>query len=149
MIAAGADSAARHDAPPVASGAGARATLLPLGELLLAFLCGFVVLGAPRPLWPLTRDKVVSAFGSEAGPLVLVLAGLAATVAAIVWYPRRAPGGRGVVPAAFGEGMRSMGGAICILLAAWMLGSVLEALGTAGALTALLVASGPWRSCRC
>ena len=123
-------------------GSAARATLLPIGVLLATFLVGFVALGAPRPLWPLSREKVVAAFGSDAGPLVLVLAGLVATLAAVAWYPRGASGGRGAIPGAFAGGVRAMGGAIWILLAAWMLGSVLEALGTARALTALLVASG-------
>ena len=129
-------------APPPPVGEAARATLLPLGVLLVAFLAGFVVLGAPRPVLPLTREKVVAAFGSDAGPLVLVLAGLLATLAAVVLYPRRAPGGRAATAAAFLDGVRAMGGAIWILLAAWMLGSVLEALGTARTLTALLAAGG-------
>ncbi|MBM4129509.1 hypothetical protein FJ250_00560 [bacterium] len=122
------------------AGAAARATLLPLGVLLAAFLVGFVALGAPRPMLPLTRDKLVAAFGSDAGPLVLVLAGLVATLAAAAWYPRGAGGGRAAIPAAFLGGARAMAGAIWILLAAWMLGSVLERLGTAGALARLLTA---------
>lgn len=129
-------------APSLAVGVAARATLLPLGVLLAAFLGGFVALGAPRPLLPLTRDKVVAAFGSDAGPLVLVLAGLLATLAAAAWYPRAARGGRTAIPAAFLDGVRAMGGAIWILIAAWILGSVLERLGTAAALTTLLTASG-------
>jgi Na+/H+ antiporter NhaC len=38
-------------------GSAARATLLPIGVLLATFLVGFVALGAPRPLWPLSREK--------------------------------------------------------------------------------------------
>jgi Na+/H+ antiporter NhaC len=130
------------EGPLLPLGAAARATLLPLGVLLASFLAGFVALGAPRPILPLTRDKVVAAFGSDAGPLVLVLAGLLATLAAAVWYPRAAPGGRAAIPGAFLGGCRAMVGAIWILLAAWMLGSVIEALGTARVLTALLAAGG-------
>lgn len=124
------------------AGAAARATLLPLGVLLAAFLAGFVALGAPHPLLPLTRDKVVAAFGSDAGPLVLVLAGLVATLAAAAWYPRAASGGRAAIPAAFLGGVRAMAGAIWILLAAWTLGSVLERVGTAGVLAKLLTSGG-------
>lgn len=130
------------EAPLLPLGAAVRATLLPLGVLLAAFLAGFVALGAPRPVLPLTRDKIVAAFGSDAGPLVLVLAGLLATLAAAAWYPRAAPGGRAAIPGAFLGGCRAMVGAIWILLSAWMLGSVIEALGTARVLTALLAAGG-------
>ncbi|MBK8165615.1 MAG: hypothetical protein IPK64_06535 [bacterium] len=136
----GADAAA--GVMPLPLGAAMRATLLPVGVLLAAFLSGFIALGAPRPVLPLTRDKIVAAFGSDAGPLVLVLAGLLATLAAAAWYPRTAPGGRSAVPGAFLGGCRSMVGAIWILLAAWMLGSVIEALGTARLLTVLLSAGG-------
>jgi Na+/H+ antiporter NhaC len=132
----------RNGKSTLTGGESVRATMVPLAVLLLSFLVGFVALGAPRPLWPLTREKVVAAFGSDAGPLVLVLAGLAATAAAMALFPRRTPAGRGVMTAAFGEGVRTMGGAIFILLAAWMLGSVLEALGTAKTLTALLLTGG-------
>ncbi len=117
---------------------GVAVALVPLAVLLTAFGVGFIVLGSPRPLWPLERDKVVAAFGSDAGPLVMVLAGLAATVAAVLLFPRRPEGRLRAAAVAFATGVRTMIGPVFILLAAWILGSVVQALGTAELIASLL-----------
>ncbi len=105
--------------------------LAPLAALLVAFFVGFVALGSPRPIFPLSRDKVVAAFGSDAGPMVLILASVAATVAAALMFPSRPDGRWKPVAHAFGSGVRTMVGPIFILLAAWIMSSVIGELGTA------------------
>lgn len=116
--------------------------LVPLGVLLAAFFLFFILLGSPRPILPLGRDKLVAAFGSDAGPLVLVLAGLVATVAAVGLFPSRPAGRLRPSLVAFLRGVRTMAGPILILLAAWILGSVIGELGTAGRIAGLATKSG-------
>jgi Na+/H+ antiporter NhaC len=103
----------------------------PLAVLLATFFMGFMIFGDPEPGWPASRARLVAAFGSNAGPLVLVLASLVATLAAVLVFPA----GRGARPAAplqaFGRGVGAMIGPVSILIAAWVLGSVVNALGTA------------------
>jgi len=85
------NAVAPASAPPlkVAPGGDITSALVPLGVLLASFFVFFVVLGSPRPILPLGRDKLAAAFGSEAGPLVLVLAGLTATAVAVALFPRQ------------------------------------------------------------
>ena len=111
--------------------------LAPLGVLMVAFFVFFVALGSPRPIFPLSRDKVVAAFGSDSGPLVLVLSSVVAVLAAGLMFPSR-PGGRlKPVVTAFGSGVRTMVGPIFILLAAWIMSSVIGELGTAALISRL------------
>jgi tetracycline resistance efflux pump len=116
-------------APPIG------AALAPLAVLLGAFFAGFYVLGTAGPLAPVTREKIVAAFGSEAGPLVMVLAGCVATVAGIALFPPQGGGRVGPAVRAWTEGARTMFGPVLILVAAWILGSVLDQLGTAERIT--------------
>lgn len=110
---------------PVAS------ALVPLGVLLLAFFGGFYGLGTDGPLLPVTREKVVASFGSDAGPLVMVLAGLAASLVAVGLFPGSAMRRGTEAGRAFVTGAKAMLGPVVILVAAWMLGSTIGALGTA------------------
>ena len=127
--------------PPVAAGPAAggpvASALVPVGVLLAAFLAGFLVLGSEGAVLPLSRGKLVAAFGTDAGPVVMVLAAVAATVAAALLHP--GPGWRRLKPAgrAFARGSAAMLGPVFILLAAWVLGSVITALGTADLITGL------------
>ena len=116
--------------------------LIPLAVLLVSFFAYFVALGSPRPVLPLDRDKLVAAFGSDAGPLVLVLSGVTATVAATMLFPRQ--NGKRLRPAAvaFAGGVRTMVGPVFILLAAWILGSVIGALGTAEFIAGMAAQTG-------
>jgi tetracycline resistance efflux pump len=116
--------------------------LLPLAALMVAFFVGFVALGSPRPVFPLSREKIVAAFGSDAGPLVLVLASVAATLVAAFVFPSR-PGGRWrPVLGSFGSGVRTMVVPIFILLAAWIMSSVIGELGTATLISRLATETG-------
>jgi Na+/H+ antiporter NhaC len=105
--------------------------LVPLGTLLLAFLAGFIILGTEGSILPVTRDKIVAAFGSDQGPLVMVLAAVTAAIAAGAFYPRKQSGGWDRAGQAYLRGMAGMAVPLLILLAAWMLGSVVSELGTA------------------
>ena len=132
-----ADARARGPLPQPADAqpAPAASALVPLAVLLAAFFAGFYLLGTAGALLPVTRDKIVAAFGGDAGPLVMVLAGLVATLAAAVLFPAPGPRRAALAGAAFLDGARTMLGPVVILVAAWMLGSVLAALGTAGSIT--------------
>lgn len=118
--------------------AGMYTVFIPLITLILLFFLGFYLLGSPGPKWPVTVEKVTTAFGSNAGPLVLVLSGLIASCVAILLFPRQKAGYllQGVL--AFQEGVRSLMGPIFILVAAWMIGSVLGELKTAEYLSSLM-----------
>ncbi len=112
--------------------------LLPLTALILMFFTGFYLLGNSGPVLPVTMEKVTAAFGSNAGPLVLVLSGLFASLIAIILhaFPRDGHLFEGIV--AFKEGAQSLIGPIFILVAAWMIGSVLAELKTAEYLASLI-----------
>ncbi len=116
-------------------------SLFPLGALMATFFMGFVALGSPRPIWPLDKEKIVAAFGSDAGPTVLVAASVLATVIALIMFP--AQNGQKWKPAfaAFLRGVRTMMAPIFILLAAWILGSVISELGTAAMISSLATGS--------
>ncbi len=138
--------ATRHgDAPRHQDRSGGRdaaRALVPLAVLLGSFLVGFVVLGSAGPVWPPTRAGLVAAFGSDAGPLVMVVAGLAATLVAAALVPGplrlRLPAAAG----AFAGGAGAMLGPVLVLVAAWILGSVIEDLGTATLLAGLVERAG-------
>ncbi len=119
-----------------------RSALLPLGALMAAFFLGFVVLGSPRPIFPLGREKIVAAFGSNAGPTVLVVASLIATAIALFMFPGQPSGKWKPAAIAFLRGLQTMVAPIFILLAAWILGSVISKLGTAALISQLATDSG-------
>ena len=123
-------------------GGGIATALIPLGVLLASFFVFFLALGSPRPVLPLGRDKLVAAFGSDAGPLVLVLAGITSTLAAVMLFPRQERGRLRPAARAFANGVRTMVGPVFILLAAWILGSVIGALGTAELIAGLAARTG-------
>ncbi|MEZ4387090.1 MAG: Na+/H+ antiporter NhaC family protein [Candidatus Krumholzibacteriia bacterium] len=121
---------------------GPAAALVPLLVLLVAFGAGFLILGSPRPILPLAREKLVAAVGSDVGPLVMVLAGLVATVTAGACLPGRWSGRAGLALPAFGRGTAAMVAPVFVLVAAWMLGSVVQALGTADLIAHLVDRAG-------
>lgn len=116
--------------------------LLPLIVLLLTLFVGFYVFGLEKSVtagtasyFPVTSAKIAEAFGSDAGPFVLVMAGVVATVVGLMVYPFKTAG-TGPVHA-FGEGARGMLQPVFILVAAWMLSSTLKALGAGDVISAL------------
>ena len=138
-----------NDAVPTSSpesggepGGAIHSALIPLAVLLASFFFYFLLLGSPRPVLPLGRDKLVAAFGSDAGPLVLVLAGITSTVAAVLLFPRSQRGRLWPAAGAFVDGVWTMIGPVCILLAAWILGSVIGELGTAEFVSRLAARTG-------
>ncbi len=136
-------AAPRDKAQPADEVSGSIASaLIPLSVLLVSFFVFFLVLGSPRPVLPLGRDKLVAAFGSDAGPLVLVLAGVTSTVVATMLFPRQEKGRLRPAGVAFASGVRTMVGPVFILLAAWILGSVIGALGTAELIATLAAQTG-------
>ncbi|MGF1448994.1 MAG: Na+/H+ antiporter NhaC family protein [Opitutales bacterium] len=127
--------------PAISVTRGLAAALVPLFVLILAMPAGFYFLGLPEAdpgadFFPLTRDKLTMAFGSNAGPLVLILASLAATVAAFLVWPWKSATARPTE--AYVDGMKALLAPVGILLSAWLLGNVLSAIG-ANALIADLV----------
>jgi Na+/H+ antiporter NhaC len=118
------------------------AALVPLAVLIIAFLAGFVVLGTEGSPWPMTRDRLVAAFGSDAGPLVMVAAAVMASLAALLLFPRLGEGRWKPGLLAFGRGFRAMVLPVFILVAAWMLGSVINGLGTAELIASLAQRGG-------
>ena len=117
-----------QEPPAPASSASA---IVPLVVLLVAFFGGFYVLGVEGPLLPVTREKIVAGFGSEAGPLVMVLAGLVATLVAVLLFPAKPARRLPEAGTAFLSGVVTMLGPVVILVAAWILGSTMGDLGTA------------------
>lgn len=134
--------AAQETGPEQSHHGSATSALAPLAVLIAAFLGGFVLLGSPRPIWPLDRAKLVAAFGSDAGPLVMVLAGLVAALTAAALFPGSLATRWRPAATAFGRGVQAMTGPVLILVAAWILGSVVEALGTAELLASLATRVG-------
>lgn len=124
------------------AGAGIASALIPLAVLIVSFFAYFLALGSPRPVFPLDPGKLVAAFGSDAGPVVLVLAGITASVAAVLFFPRRNGGRLQPAAVAFAGGARTMVGPVFILLAAWILGSVIGALGTAEFIAGMAAQTG-------
>jgi Na+/H+ antiporter NhaC len=118
--------------------AGMYTVFIPLITLISLFFLGFYLAGSPEPKWPVTAEKITTAFGSNAGPLVLVLSGLIASCVAVLLFPRQKTGYlfQGVV--AFQKGAQSLMGLIFILVAAWIIGSVLGELKTAEYLSSLV-----------
>ena len=125
-------------APLKGNGAGMHSVFIPLITLIALFFAGFYLLGSPAPKWPVTPEKIAGAFGSNAGPLVLVLSGLIASCVAVILFPSQKKGHliQGIL--AFKDGAQSLMGPIFILVAAWMIGSVLGDLKTAEYLSSMV-----------
>jgi Na+/H+ antiporter NhaC len=113
--------------------------LFPLAALLGLILGGIYLDGAHRAeiaLWPVTFQGLSSAFGSAQAAVVLVWASVLASLLAIAVYPptREKP----TAVQAFEQGVHALLGPVMILLAAWILSSVLDGLGAVDALGQLL-----------
>lgn len=105
---------------------------LPLLVLVVSILWGIYQDGISRldmSPWPLSGLKLAEAFGKAEAAMVLVWSSVLATIVAFLCYPgkvRDAPSAE----AAFVTGVQSLLAPVLILVAAWMLSSVLSALGS-------------------
>lgn len=102
--------------------------LIPLGVLVVAIM-GLFYGWEARPLWPPTWEKVAMAFSSADGAWILVIGSVIGVGTAWACYPR-ATATRRASPVFF-DGVRSLVLPLLVLVAAWVLGSVLGELGTA------------------
>jgi Na+/H+ antiporter NhaC len=111
--------------------------LVPLGVLMAGILAGFPLL-AGAPLDVLTVAGWQQAFGGDSGPYALVFGSVVGWLAAMACFPaaRRHEAREAAV-----QGAGSLLPALVVLVLAWTLGSMFEALGTTRHLAELL-ASG-------
>jgi Na+/H+ antiporter NhaC len=112
--------------------------LVPLGVLVAGILGGFPLL-AEVPPNVLTVAGWRQAFSSDSGPYALVFGSVAGWLAALVCFPANR---RSEAFAAAVHGAGSLLPALVVLVFAWSLGSMFEALGTTRHIAELL-AGGP------
>lgn len=102
--------------------------LIPLGVLVVGIM-GLFYGWEVRPLWPPTWEKTALAVSSADGAWILVVGSLIGCGTAWLCYPRSIARPRPLP--VFAEGVRSLLVPLFVLVAAWVLGSVLDELGTA------------------
>ena len=111
-----------------AHGSSSTATaLLPILTLSFAIVCLFY-LWETQPLFPITGDKLATAFSNSAGPYALTLGSVIGLLVACIMFPSQK---KQHLPAAVREGAASMLSPLLILIMAWTFGSVMKELGTA------------------
>jgi Na+/H+ antiporter NhaC len=107
--------------------------------VLITTLMGGIYLGAGvGEAWPVTRDKVVVAFGGSHVVIALVCASVVGALAAFILFPRRGTGNRERASTVFQNGVQSLFIPITILLGAWVLGSTLADLKAAAVISEIL-----------
>lgn len=112
--------------------------LFPLLVLVFAILAGFYVIGLGEAIregefngyWPVSPSKIVAAFGTSEGPLVLLAGSLIGSLAAFGCC-RFGVQGESISGLArvYSGGVKSLFEPVGILVAAWLLGSVISDLG--------------------
>ena len=120
------------------AGAPVYRALVPLLVLVLAIPLFYYFLhrgGDVPPRFPVSLAKIQAALGSNTGPPAFVLGSGLALLSAGLLLPARL---RKQAPAIALGGARQLAPALGILLLAWILGSILGALGTAKQLASLL-----------
>ena len=116
-----------------------RVVLIPLAVLVLGILGGFPLLSG-EPVDVLAAAGWRQAFSGDAGPYALVFGSLAGLVAAFLAFPS---GRRHEAVEAAVLGAGTLLPALLVLILAWSLGSMFEALGAAGHLGGLLASAAP------
>ncbi len=114
--------------------------VIPLGGLIGSFFGGTYLLGT-KEAWPVTGEKLVSAFGGDHVITVLVCSSALASILAYLLYPRKE--GRDPPGKVFQEGVQTLFVPILILVGAWVLSSILTELEAAEALSGLLAGHIP------
>jgi tetracycline resistance efflux pump len=91
-----------------------------------------------QPLFPITEEKLTTAFSGKAGPYALTLGSVIGLLAACLFFPKHK---REQLPSAVSHGAASMLAPLLILIMAWTFGSILQELGTANWLAEAIGAS--------
>jgi Na+/H+ antiporter NhaC len=125
-----------RDHPP------ARVVLLPLAALVTGILAGFPLL-SKEPVNVLSAAGWRTAFSGDGGPYALVFGALVGLAAAMIAFPAKR---RHEAAEAAVHGAGTLLPALLVLVLAWSLGSVFEALGAADRIASLLATSVavPW-----
>ena len=113
--------------------------ILPISVVALSVPLISYAIGADS-FWPISLAKFANAYAvaESSVPVILVVSSVLGTVIAAIFLAIFGTGqGARVVPVFF-AGVRDLLGPVAILLAAWMLGGVISALGAADALSLLL-----------
>ncbi len=116
-----------------------RTALLPILILSVAILTLFYT-WETVDLWPVTTDKLSTAFSGNAGPYALTVGALIGLLAACVFFPKKK---RKALPEAVQSGVASMLMPVLLLILAWTFGSVIAELGTGAWVAAALGNSFP------
>jgi len=107
-------------------GVGVRVALIPILVLSLAIVVLFYT-WETEALWPVTSEKLSTAFSGSAGPYALTFGALMGLCAACLVFPRQR---RAELPSVVKRGVSSMLQPVLLLIMAWMFGSVISELGT-------------------
>ena len=113
--------------------------LVPLAVLVVGILGGFPLL-AKGKIDVLTVEGWKQAFSSDSGPYALVFGSVAGWIAAMVCFPAKR---RHEAAEAAVHGAGSLIPALVVLIFAWALGSMFEALGTTEHIAGLLAGGTP------
>ncbi|MDZ8120497.1 Na+/H+ antiporter NhaC family protein [Pontiella sp. NLcol2] len=120
-----------------------RSALIPLFFLIMGLLGGLYIEGVEGGIWPLTLAKVSAAYGNADAARVLVMVSVLACGIALAMNAKRIKAGGSHAALVFGQGVGHLFKPVLILIAAWLLSSVLKALNAHEVLTALLKGNVP------
>ncbi|GAA5494751.1 hypothetical protein Rhal01_00915 [Rubritalea halochordaticola] len=109
------------------TGSSIHTAIIPIIVLACAILSLFY-LWETSPLFPVTADKLTTAFSSNAGPYALTLGSVIGLAAACILFPNKS---KIELPSIVSQGASSMLSPLLILIMAWTFGSVMKELGTA------------------
>ena len=116
-----------EEAPKYHTQVSAWVAIAPIILMSLAIV-GIFYIWETSPLFPITTDKLTTAFSGNAGPYALTLGSLIGLGIACFIFPKAR---KNQLPSAVHEGAASMLSPLLILVMAWTFGSVMKELGTA------------------
>ena len=112
--------------------------VIPLVVLIVTLIGGIYFWGDEIHPWPVTKDKVVAAFGGSHVVVARVCASAVGAFSAFLMYPRRRRENKDSPAAVFQGGVQTLFIPVTILLGAWVLGSTLKDLKAAVVISELL-----------
>jgi Na+/H+ antiporter NhaC len=114
--------------------------ILPISVVALSVPLISYVIGADS-FWPISLAKFANAYAvaESSVPVILVVSSVIGSVVAAIFLATCGSNRAARVAPVFFTGVRDLLGPVAILLAAWMLGGVISALGAADALSLLLL----------